>query len=250
MKKTFSVVVPAYNEEKYIAKCIESIKDAEKSIGESCVEIIVVANRCTDNTAAIAEDSGAKVVVNDDYGIAKVRNAGAAQAMGEILITLDADSLMHVDALAEVRERLQSGDYIGGGALSKFDRKSFGITMSALVVGKHLIPTFVKHGVLLGTMFWCYKKDFDEIGGFDESLLSLEDMDFAIRLKNHGKSCGKKYGNIKKQYATTSSRKFDEFGDWYLYFNRKLVKRIFSGRDEEAAGDFYYNVRKDTNNAQ
>ena len=239
----FSIVIPAYNEEKYIAKCIESVKAAEKRVDGS-VEIIVVANRCTDNTAAVAQEHGAKVIVSGDYGIAKARNAGAAQATGEILVTLDADSLMHPDALAEVRKRLESGKFIGGGTLSKFDRKSLGITVSTLVVAKHLISTFKKHGVLLGLMFWCYKKDFDEIGGFNESLLSLEDMDFAIRLKDYGKSKGKKYGNLKKQYALTSSRKFDEFGDWYLFKNRDLVRRIFNGKDKEAVDGFYYDIRK------
>ena len=242
-----TVVIPAYNEEKYIAKCIESVKEAGKRIVGD-VEIIVVANRCSDKTAEIAADSGAIVISTDDYGIAKARNAGAAAATGEILLTFDADSIMHVDALAEVCQRLESGKFIGGGTLSKFDRMSFGITMSALVVAKHLIPIYRKHGVMLGLMFWCYKRDFDEIGGFDESLLSLEDMDFAIRLKNHGKAQGKKYGNIKKQHATTSSRKFDEFGDWYLFKNRSLVKRIFSGKDKEAADGFYYNIRTEEQN--
>ena len=43
----------------------------------------------------------------------------------------------------------------------------------------------------------------------------------------------------------TSSRKFDHFGDWYLIRNRKLTKRIFTGRDRAAADEFYYNVRED-----
>ena len=39
------------------------------------------------------------------------------------------------------------------------------------------------------------------------------------------------------------SRKFDTFGDWYLIKNRRLTKRIFTGRDREAADAFYYDVR-------
>ena len=42
-------------------------------------------------------------------------------------------------------------------------------------------------------MFWCRKEDFDTIGGFDESLISLEDMDFAIRLKKLGQQRRQKY---------------------------------------------------------
>ena len=91
--------------------------------------------------------------------------------------------------------------------------------------------------------FSFYKRDFDVIGGFDETLVSLEDMDFAVRLKKLGDKRGQKYGTLKRSYILTSSRKFDEFGDWYLIKNRSLTKRIFSGKDREAADEFYYDVR-------
>ena len=52
---TFSVIIPAHNEEKYIGKCLEAIKEAAESVSPRRVQVIVVANRCTDSTAAIAE---------------------------------------------------------------------------------------------------------------------------------------------------------------------------------------------------
>ena len=68
-------------------------------------------------------------------------------------------------------------------------------------------------------------------------------MDFAVRLNKLGVSRGQKYGTLKRSYILTSSRKFDEFGDFYLIKNRKLTKRIFTGKDREAADEFYYDVR-------
>ena len=59
--KKISVIVPAHNEEKYIARCICSIKAAAKYYGGD-VEIIVVCNRCTDRTAEIAKKHGARVI--------------------------------------------------------------------------------------------------------------------------------------------------------------------------------------------
>ena len=70
-----SVVIPAHNEEKYVARCIRSIKNSAKNFGGR-VEIIVVCNRCTDRTAEIAEKNGAIVLYNEDRCIALVRNAG------------------------------------------------------------------------------------------------------------------------------------------------------------------------------
>jgi len=49
-----SVVIPAHNEEKYIGKCLSAVKSAAKYVSDS-VEMIVVANRCTDKTVTIAK---------------------------------------------------------------------------------------------------------------------------------------------------------------------------------------------------
>lgn len=241
---TFSVIIPAHNEEKYIGKCLRAIRSAAKYVYPDKVEMIVVANRCDDKTADIARRLGAKVIENGDKCIAAVRNAGVRAAGGEIIVTIDADSLMTKYSLLEIKENLQSGKVIGGGADPKFDRMSIGIALSALYVAVNLLPIMIKNGgYLSGAMFWCYKRDFLNIGGFDESLVSLEDMDFAVRLKEYGKSKGLKYATLKRSYITTSSRKFDEFGDWYLIKNRRLTKRIFTGKDREAADAFYYDVR-------
>lgn len=243
-KNSFTVVIPAHNEEKYIGKCLRAVKSASKYVAPDSVEIIVVANRCTDKTAAIAQRYGARVLKNDDKCIAAIRNTGVNAAKGEIVVTIDADSLMTKYSLAEIRSLLRSGKYVGGGANPRFDRMSVGIAFSAMYVAINLIPVMIKSGgYLSGAMFWFYKKDFDLVGGFDESLVSLEDMDFARHLKRLGDSRGQKYGTLKRSYIITSSRKFDEFGDWYLIKNRKLTKRIFTGKDRAAADQFYYDVR-------
>ena len=244
MRPKFSVIIPAHNEEQYIGKCIQAVRNAAKYVQPDTVEIIVIANRCTDRTCAVAGHYGARVLINDDKCIAAVRNTGVSAANGEIIVTVDADSLMTKGSLAEIRELLTSGRYIGGGTNPKFDRMSVGIACSAMYVALHLLPIMIKNGgYLSGAMFWCYKRDFEAVGGFDETLVSLEDMDFAKRLKRLGDSRGQKYGTLKRSYVLTSARKFDQFGDWYLIRNRRLTKRIFTGKDRAAADSFYYDVR-------
>ena len=254
-------MIPAHNEEEYLPSCLEAVKRAaavleasrraDKSAatlpdGEPAgVEIVVVANRCTDRTAEIAAGFGAVVVQNDARCIAQVRNAGVRASHGGIVVTVDADSVMSEGALREVVEMLDSGKFIGGGTPVRFSRMSLGIFCSALYVAWNLIPVMIKNkAALSGGMFWFRREDFDRIGGFDETLVSLEDMDFAARLNKLGLSVGKKFGTLKKSHIVTSSRKFDQFGDWYLIRNRKLTKRIFTGRDRQAADEFYYNVRE------
>lgn len=74
-KPWISVVIPAHNEERYVARCIRSIRKAADVYGGN-VEIIVVCNRCTDTTEAIAKANGARVVHDETRCIASVRNAG------------------------------------------------------------------------------------------------------------------------------------------------------------------------------
>lgn len=240
----FSVVVPAHNEENYIGKCLKAIREAEKQAAPDTVQIIVAANRCTDRTAEIAKEYGAEVIDNQDKCIASIRNAGAKCASGEILVTVDADTFIAPETFCEIRSLLESGKYIGGGAMPVFDRASLGIAVSSFYILLLMLPEIFRSKALLsGAVFWCKKTDFDAVGGFDETRISLEDLDFAKRLKKHGEQSGKKYGTLKKSKIYTSARKFDQFGDWYLIKNRKLTKRIFTGKDREAADQFYYEVR-------
>ncbi len=241
---TFSVVIPAHNEEKYIGKCLEAVRTAAETAAPERVQVIVVANRCTDRTEAIAREYGAEVIINNDKCISSIRNAGVKAADGNIVVTIDADSMMTKGSLTEIKEMLESRKFIGGGTRAKFDRMSIGIFFSAMYVAANIMPAMIKNkAALTGGMFWFYKKDFETIGGFDESFVSLEDLDFAARLNKLGISRGQKYGTLRRSFIVTSSRKFDEFGDWYLIKNRKLTKRIFTGKDRKAADDFYYDVR-------
>lgn len=231
-----SIVIPAYNEELYISKCLKAIDVAKAKI-DIPVETIVVLNRCTDRTEDIALEYGALIVKEDKKNLARIRNAAVEASTGDILMTIDADSMMSENMLQEVLRRLNSGKFIGGGVSVKFERMSIGIFFSVLRVA----PYMLKAGVSAG-MFWLYKRDFETVGGFDEHHGSVEDYQFAIKLKAYGKQVGLKYGTIMKSNIITSSRKFDQFGDWYLYKNPQLVKEIFTGCNQQAADGFYYNI--------
>lgn len=119
-----SVVVPAHNEEKYVKRCLDSIKDSANQFGKS-IEIIIVCNRCTDKTEVIAKENGAIVISNGDRCIARVRNAGIKAAKGDIVVTIDCDNRMTPGTLSEIYELINCGKYIGGGAPMRFERYSF-----------------------------------------------------------------------------------------------------------------------------
>ncbi|ARO66263.1 Glycosyltransferase [Bacillus cereus] len=113
-----------------------------------------------------------------------MRNAGAKIANGEIIVTIDADTIMTESMLSNVDKYLASGTYIGGGVNGKFERISLGIFLSAMLI---ITPLLFKYGAISVGIFWCYRKDFMAINGFNENMLMAEDADFAKRLKEWGK---------------------------------------------------------------
>jgi glycosyltransferase involved in cell wall biosynthesis len=176
-------------------------------------------------------------VREDSKNLARIRNAGAGAASGDILVTIDADSRMSVNMLSEIGRRLSDRRNIGGAVMIRPERISLGIVMSMLLI----MPKLLIHGVSAG-LFWCWRKDFQALGGFDEALVSAEDIDFARRLKAYGKMKGKRFTIITGAHIITSCRKFDRFGDWYLFKNPRLVHTILKGKDQKAADHFYYDV--------
>jgi glycosyltransferase involved in cell wall biosynthesis len=238
MVPTFSIIIPARNEERFIGRCLESIRvAAQRHPGEA--EVIVVLNRCSDRTEEIARNFGARHIREDARNLAKIRNAGARCATGSILVTIDADSAMTANTLVAIDHALSSGTTIGGGTLIFPDRFSPGIIASFLLA----VP-FLLVDPISGGLFWCYRKDLEAIGGFNESLVSAEDVDFARRLKSYGRKIGRPFSTLRGGHIITSCRKFDQFGDWCLFKNPLLFWRILSGRNERAASLFYYDVER------
>ncbi len=238
MMPRFSILIPARNEEAFLPRCLNSIKVAATPFPDQ-VEIIVALNRCTDRTEEIALKHGAKVVREDGRNLARIRNAAAKAATGEIIVTIDADSRMTDNMLVEIDRLLQTGKYVGGGVTIRPERWSLGILVTVLLLAVLLLWRRVSGG-----LFWCLRKDFEAIGGFNENLVSLEDLDFAQRLKVYGKGQGRRFKTITEAHIVTSCRKWDMFGDWYLLLNPRLVRRLLRGKSQEDADHFYYDFKR------
>jgi hypothetical protein len=71
---------------------------------------------------------------------------------------------------------------------------SLGIFVSTLFL---IGPLLFKYGAISVGIFWCYKKDYKSIKGFNEDMLMAEDADFAKQLKEWGKNKGKNMGRFK-----------------------------------------------------
>jgi glycosyltransferase involved in cell wall biosynthesis len=231
----FSVVIPARDEEQRIGACLASIDAASGGGDAYSTEAIVVLNRCSDGTGKIARAAGARTIDAGGKNLSAIRNAGARAARGEILVTIDADSIMAPNTLTEIDRLLGSGSFVGGGAMIHPERMSLGIAMTGLL----LCYLALRYRVSAG-LFWLPRDVFEAIGGFDESLVSVEDIDFGVRLKRYGRERGKRFGTLWNAPITTSCRKFDHFGDWFVLKKLALARDLLGGRDQRAANEFFY----------
>jgi glycosyltransferase involved in cell wall biosynthesis len=237
----FSVIIPAHNEEALLPRGLDAVGRAITR-AESSVEIVVVANRCTDRTESIAESAGAVIVRDGHRNISATRNAGVAASTGEIVVTIDADTIMHPDALTEVDRLVGTGAYVGGGCRFALERNSLGLAVTRFAVG--LATTLSRTG---GVMYWCSREDFDAVGGFDEARNVGEDLDFAYRLRRHGRATKRRFRNVRDAPAIVSVRKFDTFGDWH-YLTRlgtavahpRQLRNTIRGNDSTFVDEYFF----------
>lgn len=213
-----SVVIPAYNEEKYIGATLQSLLESMKECPEE-IEIIVVNNNSTDNTCKVALGyDGVKCFYYPILGRELAKNFGAEKAFGETLCFVDADCLVSVDFFAEISEKAQNPYFIGGGMkYVKMTRYSLGLFIGLVPIAL----TMFLNQITIGA-FWARKDVFDAIKGFRTT--TFDDIDFAIRMKKYAKKHQKKFESLKKSYLIWSTRKADIFGDWFWLYKYKKVK--------------------------
>jgi glycosyltransferase involved in cell wall biosynthesis len=205
-----SVVIPAYNEERYLGATLESVHAAIEVYRQrygNAVEVVVVNNNSADRTEDVARAHGARLVFEAHNQIAAARNAGARAAQGEILAFLDADDHMSPDFLVRIEETMASGAYIGGGASIHWDKRSVGVRLFNCL-GNCLRQLL---GVSNALPF-AHREAYEKVGGFDERYYAGEDMKFAADLKKLGKQMGKKFRVVTDGYVLKSARKFDRYG--------------------------------------
>ncbi len=233
----FSVIVPAHNEARYLPACLVALRQAAEDHCAS-VETIVVLNRCTDATERIALEAGSKIVREDRRCLAAIRNAGARAATGEVIVTVDADSVVSRNLFAEIERQLAAGRYVGGGITLRLERYSLGIRVTALFFNLAMLCTGLSGGV-----YWCRIEDFRAVGGFDERLPFGEDMDFAKRLRAHGRRTGRRFTTLRRAWIVTSCRKFDRFGDWHWFtfaFRAREIRRSLRGESSKFHDEYFY----------
>jgi len=173
-----SIIIPAKNVAGIIEKCLSSINFLEYP--KNFFEIIVVDNGSIDATKSIAQEMGAKVLEKKSGTISSLRNFGASHAKGNILAFLDADMLVCTSWLKNAVYHLKDKKIGAVGSMPKVPGNATWVekTWSLMKMRKSLQKV---HWIPSGN-FIMRKEVFEEIGGFNENLITCEDADIGYRL--------------------------------------------------------------------
>jgi glycosyltransferase involved in cell wall biosynthesis len=177
-----SIVIPAYNEALLLPATLRALKDAVAAL-HLPAEIIVVDDGSTDGTAEVARGFGARVVPVALRHIAGARNAGGRAAAGDLLIFVDADTIVPADVLGDAVRAFEAGA-VGGGAGVEYavDDPYWAAVVTAIVIW---VMRRTKWAA--GCFVFARKDVFDCVGGFDERYFASEEIHFSRAVKKHGR---------------------------------------------------------------
>lgn len=221
-----SIIIPTYNEEKYLPRLLESIKNQTRQD----FEVIVADSDSTDQTRQIAQGFGAKIVRGGKP--AHGRNQGARIAQGQYLVFLDADVVLANDFFEKAMHEFDQKYYEIATVIlypdSKLDIDKIIFFFTNLIIES--AQYFYPHAP--GACIIVTKRMHQRLNGFDEKLAMSEDHDYVERASKLAK-----YGVLKNAHVFLSVRRLDNEGrlnllkkylllDIYRFINKKIDKQI------------------------
>ncbi|MBI4066767.1 glycosyltransferase [Candidatus Gottesmanbacteria bacterium] len=214
-----SIVIPVYNEEKYIGRTLKSVQSLEKNDWD--VEVLVVDGGSNDDTVRIAREWGAKVISVTHKGIGFARQQGLKNAIGDIVLFTDADTILANDWLSHHVEALKRPGVVFSYGPFKVTDGSFPYYHFINYIqyyGWILLSIILPRPFAAGQNMAFWREAGERIGGFDTNLLILEDTDFSLRIAKIGKTAF-----VKDALVYSSGRRSKE--GWQFFF--RITKAIF-----------------------
>lgn len=225
-----SVVIPIYNEQKYIGACLESLMKQT----DPADEIIVINNNSTDDSVKIAKQYPVRILKEKEQGMTPARNKGFNEAQFEIIARTDADTILPKNWIRKIKKAFADEKLVGlSGPAEFYDLPDFihnshwqtkATWVKFIVTYNKVVRQILKHDCLYGPNCSIRKSAWDKVK--NEVCMNdkqvHEDLDLAIHLAPYGKI---KFNN--KFTVSTSVRRWkrpDAYGD-YLYRGLRSLQK-------------------------
>ena len=238
-----SVICPIYNEEKYIAQCIESI--LQQDYPKDKLEILFVDGMSTDHTRHIIEQYThaypyIRIIDNPDKVVPHAMNRGIMASTGDVIIRLDAHAVYpnnyfsqlvealhkyHADNVGAQCRTLPANQTVSAIAIAAALGSSFGVGTSMFRIG-------ITQDIETDTVpFGCFRREvFEKVGLYDTQLIRNQDDELNARIINHGGKIILLAGLEFDYYARDSYAKlfkmYYQYGLYKPLVNKKLGGKI------------------------
>lgn len=182
-KPTISVIVPTYNQAKYIDETINSILNQTYQD----FEIIIVNDGSTDNTLEVLEkyksDNRIRVITQANKKLPGALNTGLKNCSGEFITWISSDSYYHPKAFEVMLKNLKENPHVG---LISTHFKIFGNREEVIQneIGIYNLEQ-MKIGNYVGCCFLFRRECYEKVGYYDETLECVEDWDYIIRISQY-----------------------------------------------------------------
>lgn len=183
----FSVIIPAYNSERYLGETIESVLQQRKVT----FEVIVVDDGSTDGTFEVAQSFGGcvKILSQPNSGCSSARNYGARAATGDYLAFLDADDIWLPEKLETQSHKLRAGyDMVYTNRFNIGDKGDLPSVQSDIeqMPEGDIFENLLMGNVITNSSVVIKRERFLSLNGFNTSLLTCEDWDLWLRYAASG----------------------------------------------------------------
>lgn len=177
-----SVIIPAHNSARFLPRCLKS------AFGQTlkATEVIVVDDGSTDNTAGLARELGAQVIVRANGGVSAARNTGIHSAQGDWIAFLDADDEWEPEKLKAQAALIQSDVVLIYTGTRIFDDNR--VRGTNLATEPSRTTKTLRYGNPITTSSVIARRDaLIRAGGFREDLTACEDWELWVRLQRVGR---------------------------------------------------------------
>jgi glycosyltransferase involved in cell wall biosynthesis len=243
LMQTVTILIPALNEEKALPQTIACLA----AMVPAPDEILLIDGGSEDRTVELANEADIRALLSLKRGRGAQINYGVAQALGDIICILHADTLLPADAITVIRQTMADERI----ALASFTPRIAGPTgtrwgstfhnwiktwYAPLLARPHLFLRGVR--LLFGdhAMFF-RRKHFLEVGGCDERIVVLEEADLCIKLARFGRT------RMVHRWAWTSDRRITAWGRWRANWIYLKVGIMWALGARERLADHYPDIR-------